>query len=135
MPSPTQLVGQATRARRGVASFALGKVSALVNGTRGAKPDMTDATLKAKVETELFRDADVPKGDIDIVVVDHVVELRGQVKRPEIKKSLEVKAGAIPEVRGVKNLLHLPKTPAPTPADSPGSAHRTASVGTADPDS
>jgi osmotically-inducible protein OsmY len=114
VPSATQLIGQATRAGRGVASFALGKVNAVVNRTRGPKPDMTDATLKAKVETELFRDPDVPKGDIDIVVVDHVVELRGQVKRPEIKKDLEVKAGAIPEVRSVKNLLHLPKTPAPT---------------------
>ena len=132
MPSATKLIGQVTRAGRGVASFALGKVSAVVNSTRGAKPDMSDATLKAKVETELFRDADAPKGDIDIVVVDHVVELRGQVKRPEIKKRLETKAKAIPEVRDVKNLLHLPKTPAPTRADSPGSARRKASVGTGD---
>jgi hypothetical protein len=120
MTSASKLIGQATRAGRGVASFAIGKVSAVVNGTRGPKPDMSDATLKSKVETELFRDADVPKGDIEIVVVDHVVELRGQVKRPEMKKALEAKAGKIAEVRSVKNLLHLPKTPAPTRADSPG---------------
>ena len=130
MPSARKLIGQATRPGRGIASFALGKVSALVNRSRGPKADMTDQTLKSKVETELFRGADVPKGDIDVVVVDRVVELRGQVKRPEMKKDLEAKAKKIPEVREVKNLLHLPKTPAPTRADSPGRARRKASTGT-----
>jgi hypothetical protein len=49
-----------------------------------------------------------------------VVELRGEVKRPEVKQELEAQARAVPEVSDVRNLLHLPKTPAPGRADSPG---------------
>ena len=84
------------------------------------KPDMDNHTLKNKVETVLFRDADAPKDRVDVTVVDGVVELRGEVKRPEVKKELEAQARAVPEVRDVRNLLHLPKTPAPGRADSPG---------------
>jgi len=85
---------------------------------------MDDRTLKNKVESELFRDADAPKASVDVQVVDGVVELRGEVKRPEIKEALEAEARKVPEVRDVRNLLHLPKTPAPTRADSPGRQKR-----------
>jgi BON domain len=81
--------------------------------------DLDDVTIARKVETELFRDRDVPKGDIDVNVADGVVFLRGQVKHPDDVKRLEAQAQAIPEVKGVENLLHLPKTPAPTRADTP----------------
>jgi hypothetical protein len=110
---------RAGRLGRGTVSFVTGKASALANRS-GPKAGMDDRTLKNKVETELFRDADSPKGSVDVTVVDGVVELRGEVKRPEIKKGLESKARGIPEVRDVRNLVHLPKTPAPGRADSPG---------------
>jgi hypothetical protein len=80
---------------------------------------MDDVTLARKVETEIFRGADSPKGTVDVNVVDGVVWLRGQVERPERIKRLEAQVASIPEVRGVENLLHLPKTPAPTRADTP----------------
>jgi osmotically-inducible protein OsmY len=102
------------RTVRGAVSFATGKVNALASRNPEPKRGMTDETLKGKVETELFRDETVPKGQIDVTVVNGVVELRGQVKRPEDKNDLGAKAQAIPEVREVRNLLHLPKTPAPT---------------------
>jgi hypothetical protein len=92
------------------------------------KEGMDDQTLKTKVESTIFRDSDTPKGSVDVNVVDGVVELRGEVKRPEIKEALEKKARAIPEVWDVRNHLHLPKTPAPTRADSPGRARRKAST-------
>jgi hypothetical protein len=41
-------------------------------------------------------------------------------------KELERQAAAIPEVKKVENLLHLPKTPAPTRPDAPGRQRRTA---------
>jgi osmotically-inducible protein OsmY len=107
------------RLARATGSFAGGKASALRNRS-GPKPGMDDQTLKSKVETEIFRSADAPKGSVDVGVVDGVVELRGEVKRPEIKKELEAQARDIPEVRDVNNLLHLPKTPAPGRADGPG---------------
>jgi osmotically-inducible protein OsmY len=103
-----QLIGQVERAGRGVLSFATGQAKALANRNPEPKRDMDDNTLKGKVETELFRDESIPKGQINVQVVDGVVQLRGEVKRPEVKKSLEAQARAIPEVREVDNLLHLP---------------------------
>lgn len=104
---------------RRFASLAAGKAKALAN-RETAKPGMDDRTLKSKVESELFRPADSPKGTVDVNVVDAVVELRGEVGNPDVKQDLEQKARSIPEVRDVRNLLHLPKTPSPGRADSPG---------------
>jgi osmotically-inducible protein OsmY len=116
---------QLVRVGRAATSFAAGKAKAVAN--RGSEPkDLDDRTLKSKVETEIFREEGAPKGSVDVNVVDGVVELRGQVKRPEDKKALEAKARKVPEVRDVNNLLHLPKTPAPTRADSPGRQRRKA---------
>jgi osmotically-inducible protein OsmY len=114
---------RAERAGRGTASFVTGKAKAVVNRPT-PKPDMDDLTLENKVETVLFRDQDAPKGSVSVNVVNGVVELRGEVKRPELKKDLEAQARAVPEVRDVRNLLHLPKTPAPGRADSPGRQRR-----------
>jgi osmotically-inducible protein OsmY len=117
-----------SRFGRGAASFVTGKARAVT--TRSTpKPDMDDQTLKNKVETEIFRAEDAPKGSVNVSVVAGVVELRGEVKRPEIKKAIEAKARRIPEVRDVRNLLHLPKTPAPGRADSPGRLRRKSPTG------
>ncbi len=113
MTSVNQLTNRLERAGRGVVSFVGGKAKAVANRNPAPKEGMDDNTLKGKVETELFRDESIPKGKINVQVVDGVVELRGEVKRPEIKKGLEGKARSIPEVREVSNLLHLPKTPPP----------------------
>jgi osmotically-inducible protein OsmY len=75
---------------------------------------LNDPALARKVETEIFRDPDVPKGDINIQAYDGVVELRGEVPRPELIDELVERTRSIPEVRDVENLLHLPGTPAPT---------------------
>ena len=116
---------QVVRIGRAATSFAAGKAKAVAN--RSSEPkDLDDRTLKSKVETEIFREEGAPKGSVDVNVVDGVVELRGQVKRPEDKKALEAKAREVPEVRDVNNLLHLPKTPAPTRTESPGRQRRKA---------
>ena len=78
------------------------------------KGDLDDATLAHKVETELFRPADVPKGQINVNVQHGVVQLRGEVPDPDMIHDLVRKARAIGGVREVENLLHLPGTPAPT---------------------
>jgi hypothetical protein len=95
---------------------------------RSTPKDLDDVTLARKVETEIFRSAGAPKGKVDVNAVDGVVWLRGEVKRPEQIKALEAKARAIPEVRDVENLLHLPKTPAPSRTDTPKSQRRTRSA-------
>jgi hypothetical protein len=88
------------------------------------KVGMDDVTLARKVESELFRAADSPKGDVDVNVVDGVVYLHGQVRQPEQIKEIETRTRRVPEVVGVENLLHLPGTPAPTRADAPRAQQR-----------
>jgi gas vesicle protein len=107
------LSGGAARTTRYVTSTLEGKVQALRHaGERDSMPN--DATLAMKVESELFRDPAVPKGDININVEQGVVVLRGQVGDAGMSERLEKSARAIPGVWEVENLLHLPGEPAPT---------------------
>jgi hypothetical protein len=77
------------------------------------KPDITGQDLAHKVETILFRDEKVPKGDINIDAAGGTVVLRGEVPSAEMRDELVQQADAIPEVARVDNLLHLPGEPAP----------------------
>ena len=90
--------------------------------------DLDDVAVARKVESVIFRDPDVPKGKIDVNAADGVVWLRGEAKTPEMIKDLERQTRAIPEVREVENLLHLPKTPAPTRTDTPPTQRKTRST-------
>jgi hypothetical protein len=83
--------------------------------SRKPKP-LSDVAITRKVETTIFRDSEVPKGQIVVNTADAVVQLRGEARTPEMIKALEAQAQAVPEVKRVENLLHLPKTPAPTRA-------------------
>ena len=78
------------------------------------KPQPDDVTLARKVETEIFRDADVPKGQINVNAEAGVVYLRGEIDDPDLIKDLESAARKVQGVREVENLLHAPGTPAPT---------------------
>jgi hypothetical protein len=104
------------------ANFTLEQMQRVVGSSGEPKPGMDDATLKAKVQTELFRPADAPKGDVTIGVVDGVVELRGAAQTQGQIRDLERRAREIPEVRDVENLLHKRRTPAPTRSDAPAPA-------------
>lgn len=78
------------------------------------KPQPDDVTLTRKVETEIFRDADVSKGQINVNAENGKVYLRGEVGKPELIKDLEKRARKVQGVQDVENLLHLPGTEAPT---------------------
>src|SRR5947209_19254768 len=88
---------------------------------------MDDTTLTRKVESEIFRIRGVAKGKIDVNAAGGVVWVRGEGRTPALIKQIEAKAASIPEVKRVENLLHLPKTPAPTRTDTPPSQRRTRS--------
>src|SRR5919202_311223 len=103
---------QAEQAGRAVAAEAYG-VSQKVQHREEEPKDFDDATLKDKVQTELFRAADVPKGDINVNVQNGVVQLRGEVERPELIDELVEQARKVQGVRDVENLLHTPGTEAP----------------------
>jgi osmotically-inducible protein OsmY len=88
--------------------------AAPVGGREDAGERLNDPGLAAKVESEIFRDADAPKGDVSVNVEDGVVYLRGQVDSPETITQLERAAREVEGVRGVENLLHGPGEAAPT---------------------
>jgi osmotically-inducible protein OsmY len=79
--------------------------------TYAGAPD--DARLTAKVESELYRDDDVPKGAINVNVEFGKVVLRGEVESPELIEELVVRTRAIEGVNDVESLLHVPGEPAP----------------------
>ena len=78
------------------------------------KPQPDDVTLTRKVETEIFRDAEVPKGQINVNAENGKIYLRGEVEQPELIKDLEQRARKVQGVQDVENLLHLPGAEAPT---------------------
>ena len=72
------------------------------------KPQPDDVTLARKVETEIFRDADVPKGKINVNAENGKVVLRGEVDSPELIEDLVTKARKVQGVQEVESLLHTP---------------------------
>ncbi len=72
-----------------------------------------DETLCQRVESQLFRDRHVPKGNMNINCEHGVVILRGAVDSVSEIADLEQRVRRIPGVRGVQNLLHPHGTPAP----------------------
>jgi len=77
------------------------------------EPAPNDATLVQRVESQIMRGQEVPKGAININAEEGVIVLRGELDRPEHIRQLEEAARHVKGVRGVKNLLHLHGTPAP----------------------
>jgi osmotically-inducible protein OsmY len=73
------------------------------------KPQPDDVTLARKVETEIFRDADVPKGKINVNAENGKVVLRGEVGEPSLIEDLEKRTKKILGVREVENLLTAAK--------------------------
>jgi osmotically-inducible protein OsmY len=78
------------------------------------KPQPDDVTLARKVETEIFRDADVPKGQINVNAENGKIVLRGEVEKPAMIKDLEKRAKNVQGVAEVENLLHTPGGSTPT---------------------
>lgn len=103
---------QAAQTGRAVAAEAYG-VSQKVSHLKEEPKEFDDATLANKVRTEIFRDADAPKGDVSVNVQDGVVQLRGEVEAPELIEDLVEQTRKVQGVRDVENLLHLPGTEAP----------------------
>lgn len=102
---------RAQRAARHTAAETHGVAQRVAHPRATQAPPPDDVTLARKVETELFRDADVPKGTINVNVEHGRVILRGEAKTDKQVDRLAAAAARIPGVREVENLLHLPGTP------------------------
>ena len=72
-----------------------------------------DTTLVDKVESEVFRFREIPKGKLNVEAMNGIVSFRGQVDRPEIIAEILEKAREVDGVHAVENLMHLPGTEAP----------------------
>jgi hypothetical protein len=81
-----------------------------------------DLTLRDRVESEVFRNPDLPKGQINLDVESGVVTIRGQVDNAYQIANVEKAVLKVPGVAGVENLLHVDGTPAPNKAESRESA-------------
>ena len=78
---------------------------------------MDDVTLADRVRSEIFRDAESPKGSVSVDVQAGVAYLRGEVADQAWIERFGTDARKVAGITGVKNLLHAPGTP--TPAAEP----------------
>jgi osmotically-inducible protein OsmY len=107
-------VQQTAQQAQGTAQGVAQKAKEAVPSTNGQEREYDDTTLARKVESEIFRDADAPKGDVNVNAEDGVVYLRGQVGAKKTIEALEKRARKVDGVKDVQNLLHQPGQPAPT---------------------
>jgi len=107
-------IGRMSRRGR---SLAAGKLQAARNHGR-AETMPNDAALANKVESELFSDPHVPKGQININVEQGTVVLRGELTSQEEIDQVEARIRRIPGVWEVRNLTHTADAPAPTARSS-----------------
>jgi hypothetical protein len=103
---------RAGRFGRHTGSYAYGLAQRAKHVRKRAK-EFDDVTLAHKIETVIFRPADVPKGQINVNVQKGLVQLRGEVPRAELIDELEKQVRRIKGVREIENLLHPPGVPAP----------------------
>ena len=101
--------------RRKQLKYAAGKAKGAVATATPSMPgthridDVDDVTLARKVETEIFRDAEVPKGKINVNAENGKVVLRGEVDEPSLIEDLEQRTKKVQGVREVENLLTAAK--------------------------
>ena len=103
--------------------FVLGLLAAAAAGgyflrRRGSESPRAynDPTLARKVESEIFRSAESPKGKVDVNVENGVVYLRGEVKDEQGIEELVAATRKVDGVGQVESLLHTPGTAARTKA-------------------
>ncbi|HEX7172417.1 MAG TPA: BON domain-containing protein [Candidatus Limnocylindria bacterium] len=99
---------QAEHAIRHVRSDAAGRIAAVrASRMRDARP-LDDATLADRVQSTVFRDATLPKGDLNVNVERGIVVLRGEVPDSGTRERLVAEVEAIDGVWSVRDMLHLP---------------------------
>ena len=100
---------QASKRAHYAAGVAEGKVHEARSGGQ-PKPQPDDITLAHKVESEIFRDADAPKGTINVNAESGIVYLRGYADNQEWIDRLIADTRAVEGVREVRSLLHVAQT-------------------------
>jgi hypothetical protein len=83
-------------------------------GSNQATPQVTDPTLKAQVESALYKTPGVTRSKVKVTVADGVVTVHGEARNQAQMATIETATRAVAGVRGFESQLHLPKTPAPS---------------------
>ena len=99
------------RAGRGAAADVEGMARKAAHLREERKPDLSDETVTAKIMSEVFRDPELPKGDVNVNVEGGVAVLRGTVGRLELIDELVARVRKVQGVRDVASLLHVESTP------------------------
>ena len=98
---------------RGAAADAYGVSHRMVHLVPRETDVPDDETLCQRVESQLFRDRAIPKGNLNITAEHGTIILRGELDSPAEIVKLEKRVARVPGVRGVQNMLHPHGTPAP----------------------
>jgi osmotically-inducible protein OsmY len=101
----------AERAGRQAASEVYGAGMKVAHAKEESKPQPNDAALVQKVESEVFRDPSIPKGQINVNAENGVVYLRGRVDSPDLVEQLERAVRDVQGVRDVENLVQVGPEP------------------------
>jgi osmotically-inducible protein OsmY len=83
-------------------------------GREPAEQRLNDPALARKVESEVFRDEQIPKDKLSVNVENGVAHLRGEVPDQDTMDELVGRARKVDGIKGVENLTHLPSEAAPT---------------------
>jgi osmotically-inducible protein OsmY len=83
-------------------------------GREPAEQRFNDPALASKVESEVFRDQQIPKDKLSVNAENGVVYLRGEVPDQGTMDDLVGRARKVDGIKGVENLTHLPSEAAPT---------------------
>ncbi len=110
---------QLERETRRVGAAVEGRVAAIrAAGDHDGEDPGNDATIADRVQSELFADPSVPKGDLNINVEHGIVVLRGEIPDDAMRRELVQRAERIEGVWSVHDLMHLPGETAPTDVHS-----------------
>jgi osmotically-inducible protein OsmY len=104
---------RAERLRRAASAEAYGLKQKVTHPRAEDEAPPNDATLTQRVESEVFRDPNIPKGRVNINAEEGVIVLRGELDRPDQIQAIEAAVRKVPGVLDVRNLLHLPTTATP----------------------
>jgi len=102
-----------TRVWRGAAAETYGVSHKIVHLVPKSTEIPDDETLCQRVESQLFRDRHIPKGNLNISCEHGMVILRGELDTIGEIGRIEERVQRVAGVRGVQNLLHPIGTPAP----------------------
>ena len=117
-------IGIGATSAAGVMLFRRRRRAAAANDAGRSTGALNDPALARKVETEIFRPADAPKGSVNVNVEHGVVFLRGEVESRDQADSLETAAKGVEGVKRVENLLRTPGELAQAKSESHDSVER-----------